>query len=663
MKLNSILRFSGALICGGVLYVSAAGAVVTAVPGANAPAAIAAPTNPYTRHLTQKQLQNWRAALPNTLPSRLGCYHAEYPSAIWRQVPCVTPPNVPYLPARGGPAGPGGLVGNGNDYVATTTQLITSATGSFGAVSGVLDEADQGTANRFSLQLNTNTFSSTPACSSAAIPSNCAGWEQFVYSNSGVAFIQYWLIGYAKKCPKGWNAFGSDCWKNAPSGASYGPEPITDLGSTELTGKASNGGNDTVAISGVDGNASAVNSDSTLELAEFWNNAEFNIFGDCCATSADFNSGVKLTVKTKVSSGSTAAPGCPIAGSTGETNNLYLGASCTADKQSGGASPRIVFNESNPPGSIWQWQGSGCGSSCASWQELDDNNNGVRISATGTELFELWNSGNIWQYTGTPCSGSSCPGWTQISADSNTVAVETGANAVYRLDNNGQLSLFSGGISWQLVDNNTAIATLAVDTGGVAYELHNNGEIWQYTGTPCSGNSCPGWQMLDNNSNTVAIAAAYYLYEMHSDGTIWEYTGTPCSGGSCPGWQMLGNNANALVMAAGGQVPYELDTNGEIWQYTGPACSNGSCPGWKLLDDNPAAFNIAADGSNLYELHNTGRVWRYTGTPCTGKSCPGWEMIDNNNRTGRIAASGGNLYEVHVVRTPLSRALICYDCR
>ncbi len=38
------------------------------------------------------------------------------------------------------------------------------------------------------------------------------------------------------------------------------------------------------------------------------------------------------------------------------------------------------------------------------------------------------------------------------------------------------------------------------------YQLHVNGAIWRYTGTPCSGNSCPGWQRLDNNPKTKAIA-------------------------------------------------------------------------------------------------------------------------------------------------------------
>lgn len=37
------------------------------------------------------------------------------------------------------------------------------------------------------------------------------------------------------------------------------------------------------------------------------------------------------------------------------------------------------------------------------------------------------------------------------------------------------------------------------------YQLHKNGKIWRYTGPPCDGGFCPGWQMLDNNASTRAI--------------------------------------------------------------------------------------------------------------------------------------------------------------
>jgi hypothetical protein len=42
----------------------------------------------------------------------------------------------------------------------------------------------------------------------------------------------------------------------------------------------------------------------------------------------------------------------------------------------------------------------------------------------------------------------------------------------------------------------------------VVYGLRSQGfPVWRYTGTPCTGESCPGWQRLDNNPKTIAIAS------------------------------------------------------------------------------------------------------------------------------------------------------------
>ena len=623
--------------------------------------------------LSAEQLQTWRAALDQSpVPAHMGCFSAKYPSAAWADVPCVTPPNRPYWPSNAGgtPAHGGGTttgpsaVGNGNDYVATTGPLISSATGSFPKVSGVLNEADSGTANRYSLQLNTNFFTGTPACNTAANPSNCEGWEQFVYSNSGTAFIQYWLIDYATTCPSDWNTAGKDCWKNAPQGAAYGPEPITNLSGEEVTG-STNGTTDTIKVSGPGGTASASNTTTVLGLANYWFNAEFNIVGDCCSSRANFNSGVTIKVNTQVNTGGTAAPGCAVNGTTGETNDTNLVAPCTTTK---GSKPSITFSESNPPGSIWVYTGTPCNdTSCPGWQELDNNNESVRIDATGTNLYQLWNNGNVYKYDGTPCS-STCPGWKRLFDDPNTWEIVAGGNHLYQYEDDGKLWEYVSGTEWRLLDDNTSITTMVTASGGL-YELHSNGAIWAFTGSPCTstaGTDCPGWQQIDNNANTVQLATGLSnLYEMHKDGTIWKYTNTPCSGSTCPGWKQIGNNPNALEMVAGGNNLYELDTTGAISKYTGTACTKTGCTGWQMLDNNPAAMQIAADtNSNLYELHTDGRLWKYTGTPCIGNSCGGWQMIDNNTWIGRIVASSGLLYELHGIQTPMpAHANVCYGCR
>jgi len=609
-------------------------------------------------HLSAAELQSWRAALAKSPLPGIGCFTTRYPSAAWQAVACAKSPNVPYRPKRG--VRPS-IVGNGNDSVASTTKLITAATGSFDAVSGVLNEADNGNANVYSLQLNSNVFTNPPACASAKIPAACQGWEQFVYDSAGVGVIQYWLLDYATTCPSGWNTDGTDCWKNAPNTAPYPAEPITNLSGEVLVASANAKGIDTIQISGPGGIAGAAATGSTLSLGNYWHQAEFNVFGNANGTQAHFNSGVSLTVRTTVQSGTTAKPACVNNGTTGETNNLNLTGTCTTV---GGTSPAIVFKETNPPGSIWTFTGKPCGTTCTGWEEHDNNDESVRIAATGTNLYQLWNSGQIFESTGQACSGGSCPGWKLISDYPFTYEITAGGGNLYELDTFGNIAQYNSSKGeWQELDANSATVTMAAATGGL-YAIHSTGNIWKYTGTPCGANSCTGWQQLDNNSKTVAIAAAgENLYELHNDGTVYQYDGTPCSNGSCPGWKMINNNSRALSIVAGGNNFYELDSNGAIWQYDGTPCDEGVCTGWKQLDNNPAAMMIAADGTDLYELQNTGALWHYDGTPCSGGSCPSWTQIDNDPWTGRIAVSNGSLYQLHIIQTPQERALICYDCR
>jgi hypothetical protein len=200
---------------------------------------------------------------------------------------------------------------------------------------------------------------------------------------------------------------------------------------------------------------------------------------------------------------------------------------------------------------------------------------------------------------------------------------------------------------WLRLDNNTKTIAIA-SAGSAVYQLHNDGWIWRYTGTACDEESCPGWQRLDNNSKTVAIAVAGdQLYQLHNDGWIWRYTGTPCSGNNCPGWQRLDNNAKTVAIAAAGHALYQLHNDGWIWRYTGTPCSGDNCPGWQRLDNNAKTVAIAAAGSELHQLHNDGWIWRYTGTPCSGDNCPGWQRLDNNAKAVAIAAAGNELYQLH----------------
>jgi hypothetical protein len=298
---------------------------------------------------------DWRTKIVQVPLPHKGCFTATYPSLQWQEVACVTPPNVDEDP---GPAS-GGLVpetvggGDSGDYAAVrpTTGLISSATGSFLHVTGVTSERDSinGLADSYSLQLNTNNFTTTASVCTAH-PS-CTGFQQFVFRNtSGRAFMEYWLIAYNATCPTGWTTHSlngrTDCGLNS-SAMPFGSQPIGNLASLNLTGTATAGSTDTVYI-GTASSMAASNQDSVFNLASGWTDAEFNIFGNGSFSQANFNVGSTIDVETIIHYGETAAPGCMRESFTGETNNLTLvGAPSFSTAPS---APAIEFTESNIPG-------------------------------------------------------------------------------------------------------------------------------------------------------------------------------------------------------------------------------------------------------------------------------------------------------------------------
>jgi hypothetical protein len=321
-------------------------------------------------------------------------------------------------------------------------------------------------------------------------------------------------------------------------------------------------------------------------------------------------------------------------------------------------------------GSIWRYRGTPCtGESCPGWERLDRNPKTVAIAAASGQLYQLHNDGWIWRYTGSPCSGDNCGGWQRLDRNSRTVAIAAMGDQLFQLHNDGRIWRYTGtpcsGDScpgWQLLDNNPRtgmiVATDPPRMGGgdtvyqlhtdPLYQMHTDGKIWRYTGTECDGESCPGWQRLDDNTATAQIvAAAAQVFQRHSDGSIWRYTGAPCVGPACPGWQQLDNNPNTKTIAAAGLQLFQLHNNGKIWRYTGTPCSGSQCTGWQELDRNPRTVSITVSAAGLFQLHNDGRIWRYSGTPCGATACPGWQLLDKNPKTKSILAAGAQLFQLH----------------
>jgi hypothetical protein len=277
----------------------------------------------------------WRAAIARKPAPAHGCFEAAYPLLVWKQVGCVAAPSRPIA----------NTVGAGHDYVAVTRQRTSSATGSFPAVKGLKwEKGSDGRPNDYTLQLNSNFMAHEPACAGAADPQQCRGWQQFAYSSGfGVAFMQYWLIDYGAACPAGWEAFQNHCFKNSDA-LGVPLLPVKQIKDTSLSGTAVKGGVDTLVLTTKRNAYTVTGGDDIVHLAKGWKESEFNVFGDGGSLQANFNPGTVLTVQIDVTDGTRRAPHCTLdGGTTGETNNLTLGACIAA----GGDAPAIQFKESN----------------------------------------------------------------------------------------------------------------------------------------------------------------------------------------------------------------------------------------------------------------------------------------------------------------------------
>jgi hypothetical protein len=335
------------------------------------------------------------------LPGK-GCFTASYPKREWQQVPCGAPSKYPNGPARRPWAD---TVGNGNDVTALVSPLlISTVAGSFHFVSPFLNATETGEwpppwenpqnlqkANAFTLQINSQNYFvggnivgfPTSACNGEA---GCTGWQQFIFSqnqcNQPCIFMEYWLFGYStptiNACPPlPWQPDGNgNCWFNSASAVAPAIS-AAELQGTTLTATAS-GGNDSLTLVTVGGTASATSLDSVLYLERAWNAAEFNVFGDCCLTTANFSRGTTIVPRMTLTDGTQKKPMCQAAGFTGETNNLSFGPTAPAVS---GAAPAILFSEASV----------GALAACAAATSVGD----THLTTFGGTLYDFQASGDF----------------------------------------------------------------------------------------------------------------------------------------------------------------------------------------------------------------------------------------------------------------------------
>jgi hypothetical protein len=281
---------------------------------------------------------SWRDEIVASPAGDDGCFHAAYPDMAWEPIACSVAPNRPF--ASRGPTQ--FTVGNGDDFALQTATLISKASATFVKATGVTSEKDGTTKNDYSLQLNSNFMTGTAACKGVA---GCLSWTQYIYSTTEESvFMQDWLIGIGNTCPS--SSFFSDgqgdCFINSAAVA-VKKLAVTDLTELKMSGAATASKDSLVFAVGTDAFTTS-QKDSITDLSTAWDAAEYNLVGDGGGTEAVFNKGASIEVRIAVSDHSTAAPKCvPNDGTTGETNNLTLGACRTFS----GTEPAIEFTESN----------------------------------------------------------------------------------------------------------------------------------------------------------------------------------------------------------------------------------------------------------------------------------------------------------------------------
>jgi hypothetical protein len=576
----------------------------------------------------------WRTDIRHVRQPGTGCYRASYPVVAWHATRCVTAPRVPLAP---GPvprparhAGPDQVGGNGIDYSAQVSGLISQATGTFADVSsgiteqGYVDGVGSSTANAFTLQLNSQFFTGSPACDGSSDPSDCLAWQQFVYAYEGCSvsciFMQYWLINYDATCPAGWTPYDDDCYTNS-SLAEVSGLTASELATVQLTGSAASGGNDAVSLLTGSGSATSVtNSDSEVDLASFWNTTEWGVYGDGSGSEAIFGSGTTLQAQTALTSNSTAAPTCAEEDFTGESNNLNLtstpalgsqtwptmastqtnGATGTASCATASGSPpyQVAYQGSNA--ALWL-AGTGGTADTGDAMMTGTSPSITALTGGGYEVAYQASTGVLWT-TGT--SGSTDWGVPVMAGTSPAITAVPGGVEIAYQDPSGNLETVGndGDDDWDLgMMYGTSPAITAVSGGFEAAFQANTGDLWTVGN---AGDDDWGVGMNTGTSPSItAVPGGFEAAFQYTNGNLW----TVGNDGNDEGdlGMMYGTSPSIAAVPGGFEIAFQANT-GVLW-----TVGNAGNDDWGLgmmSGTNPALTAISGGFEAAFQA-NTGDLW------------------------------------------------------
>jgi len=506
-----------------------------------------------TNHSTaQMNLVAWNGIMSRTQTPKSGCFSATYPSVGWVSTKCVAAPNVPLLPQPLAPLTP---VGDGNDYSAQSpSTLIGSSSGSFPSISGLTSETDSdgatncgftNGANCYSLQINSNPFTTSTTDTGSH---STTGWQQFIFlndpgatpSSSGFIYIQYWLFGYLNSysnCPppsdgppggSSWmtptpnptnSCYANSFADNSPPSVPF--EQASNLANLVLKGyvnySSCNGGSCDETVICISGSCYAMAiTDTVLNLYLQWYDSEFNIFGFCCGSEANFNSGTTISVQNLLfdKSGNAIAPSCVKTSTLGiytaETNNLNLSPWCLpVDGQITFAesnTPNTVTFNTNPssflgassPGSI-----GACGGTFTNGQASTNCDSGFSATANLPSPSSQWQFNHWERGGGVACSSNIA------NPTSCTVTYAASLNAVYAAQITFQTNPSTqGSISWASCSNTGYTNGQTLFNALLPPEFSNSFTVCANipSGYVFSGWSTTGGLSVDSSSNPTPTA-------------------------------------------------------------------------------------------------------------------------------------------------------------
>jgi hypothetical protein len=629
-------------------------AAATLVLAGLSAAAASAATQPAATQLAAAQpgagaKAQWQADIGHVREPDAGCYRASYPAVQWHAARCVTAPRIPVIPRpmarparHAGPA----AVGNGADYSAQVAGLISQATGTFQDVSpgvteqGYLNGQGSLTANAFSLQLNSQFFTGSPACSGSGNPANCQAWQQFVYTyespTSSYLFMQYWLISYDATCPTGWITYSTDCYTN--SNAVQVPTlTASQLATVQMTGSAVSGGNDAVALSTGGQATSVTNADNEIDLAGHWNTTEWGVYGDGSGSAADFGANTTLQAQTALTATSSAAPSCLAEGFTGETNNLSLTstpalgtqstptmASRQTDGTTGTASCAVAAGSTSPPPPP-----------APSYEAAFQASNGS-LTSVGASNNGSWGLG---------MAPATSPGAALLTNGQYEYAFQANTGSLWTVgsDNHG---------TWnQAMAAGTSPSITALTGGGyeVAFQA-SNGSLWT-VGTAGSTNWGLGMAAHTSPSITGLANGSYEVGFQANTGALWALNSR--TGAGSLGFGMAGGTSPSITALSNGSYEIAFQANtGTLWTVGSDnhgtwnqAMASGTSPSITSLTNGSYQVAFQASTGLLWTLNRSG-AGGSQGYGMAGGTSPSITGLTNGSYEIAFQANTGTLWTV-----------------